>query len=162
MRTPAPTNRTRAPPHLFRPVQPIPGNTVLLVEDDPSHVELITRAFQRGKISNPLVVARDGTEALDILFPGGRAARALPCLVLLDLRLPRVGGLEVLRRIRHDRDTHRIPVVVVTSSSADPDLENALSSGANSYIQKPGDAATFERVIAEVQRYWLALNEPPC
>jgi two-component system response regulator len=144
-------------------LQRIPGNNVLLVEDDPSHVDLITRAFQRGKISNPLVVARDGAEALDILFPGGgRAARTLPCLVLLDLRMPRVGGLEVLRRIRRDRDTHRIPVVIVTSSSADPDLENALSSGANSYIQKPGDAATFERVIAEVQRYWLGLNEPPC
>jgi two-component system response regulator len=140
-----------------------PGSSVLLVEDDPSHVDLITRAFQRGKISNPLVVARDGAEALDLLFPGGgRAARDLPCLILLDLRLPRVGGLEVLRRVRRDRDTHRIPVVIVTSSSADPDLENALSSGANSYIQKPGDAATFERVIGEVQRYWLALNEPPC
>ena len=82
--------------------------------------------------------------------------------MLLDLRLPRVDGLEVLRRIRRDRDTHRIPVVIITTSSADPDLEAALTSGANSYIQKPGDAATFERMIGEVQRYWLSLNEPPC
>ena len=133
------------------------GQVILLVEDNPSDEELTLRALRKAKIANPVVVARDGAEALAHLFTPGAA---LPQLVLLDLNLPKLGGLEVLRRIRADERTKLIPVVILSSSSEDRDLTGGYGVGANSYIVKPVDFTRFADAVKQLGLYWLELNRP--
>ena len=141
------------------------NNVILLVEDNPSDIGLTKRALVKNGIRNDLVVAEDGQEALDYLFCAGaysgRDVTALPLLVLLDLNLPRVDGLEVLRRIRTDDRTSRLPVVILTSSREEEDIAASYDVGANSYIRKPVDFHQFADVIKGVGLYWLVINEPP-
>ncbi len=138
---------------------------ILLVEDNPDDVELTLRAFKKHSISNQVVVAHDGLEALDYLFGtgahAGRGPTELPAIVLLDLKLPKIGGLEVLRRIRADRRTGIIPVVVLTSSKEQQDLVKCYEHHCNSFIRKPVDFTQFAEAIRQLGLYWLLLNEPP-
>ena len=138
---------------------------ILLVEDNPSDIGLTQRALAKSQIANELVVAEDGQEALDFLFgTGAYAGREMDlslALILLDLKLPRVDGLEVLRRIRADARTQRLPVVILTSSQEEQDLAQSYDLGANSYIRKPVDFAQFAQAIQHLGLYWLVLNEPP-
>jgi len=139
--------------------------TILLVEDNSSDIELTKRALGKNHIANELVVAEDGQEALDYLFGertyAGREITQLPALVLLDLKLPKVGGLEVLQRIRANQQTRRLPVVVLTSSKEEQDLAASYDLGVNSYIRKPIDFAQFAQTIQQLGLYWLVLNELP-
>ncbi len=136
---------------------------ILLVEDNPDDEALTLRAFRKNKIANPVVVARDGVEALDYLFGRGQHADRehweLPAVVLLDLKLPKVDGLEVLERLRLDRRTRLLPVVVLTSSREERDLAEAYRLGANSYIRKPVDFNCFLDTVGQLGNYWLKLNE---
>ena len=139
--------------------------TILLVEDNRDDEALTLRAFQRNKIRNPIVCVRDGQEALDWLFGegtyAGRNPNHLPSVVLLDLKLPKVDGLEVLRRVREHPATRLAPIVILTSSREDRDRLEGYSLGANSYIQKPVDFEQFVTAIHQLGLYWLVLNEPP-
>lgn len=141
------------------------SRSILLVEDNPSDVGLTKRALDKSMITNPLVVAEDGQEALDYIFGegtfAGREINDLPLLILLDLKLPRVNGLEVLRRIRADARTRRIPVVILTSSTQTEDLAAGYDYGVNSYIRKPVDFNQFAETIKHLGLYWLLINEPP-
>jgi two-component system, response regulator len=136
---------------------------ILLVEDNADDEALTQRAFTKARIKNKVVVARDGAQALDYLFARGEfAARDVgetPQVVLLDLNLPKVGGLEVLRAIRADPRTKLLPVVVLTSSKQDRDLVEGYRLGANSYVVKPVDFSQFSEVVAQLGLYWLVLNE---
>ena len=136
---------------------------ILLVEDNPSDIALTQRAFAKSHIANELVVAEDGQEALDYLFgsgaPADRKQRDLPTLVLLDLKLPRVDGLEVLRRVRADSRTSRLPVVILTTSNEEQDVAQGYDLGANSYIRKPVDFGQFIQAVENLGLYWLILNE---
>lgn len=138
---------------------------VLLVEDNPDDVELALRAFAKHKLLNQVVVAQDGPEALDYLFGtgahAGRDPSDLPQLVLLDLNLPRLGGLEVLRRIRADERTKLLPVVILTTSKEEQDRLQSYLLQVNSYIRKPVDFEQFSRAIQQLGLYWLILNEGP-
>ena len=135
--------------------------TVLLVEDTQDDVDLTLHCFKKNNISNNIVVVRDGVQALDYLFgKENKAAADLPMLVLLDLKLPKVGGLEVLRRIRAEPRTKRLPVVILTSSKQEQDRANGYDGGANSYICKPVDLDQFTEAIRQLGFYWLLLNEP--
>jgi two-component system response regulator len=138
---------------------------ILLIEDNSSDVDLTKRALEKGRIANELVVARDGTEALDYLWGegthAGRDVSDLPAVTLLDLKLPKVPGLEVLRRIRADGRTRRMPVVILTSSKEEQDLAASYDLGANSYISKPVDFEQFTEAIEQLGLYWLVWNEPP-
>lgn len=138
---------------------------ILLVEDSPDDVELTLHALRREKLANNIHVARDGEEALQFLFCNGEhEARSFdrpPRLVLLDLKIPKVDGLEVLRRLKADPRTRTIPVVILTSSKEERDLAAVYGLGANSYIQKPVDFNQFRDVIRKVGFYWLLINEPP-
>jgi len=133
---------------------------ILLVEDNPMDVDLTRRAFARRKINNPVQVARDGEEALSQV-ERWQAGEPLPMLILLDLKLPRVDGLEVLRRLKSDPDFLHIPVVVLTTSSEDKDVQMAYRLGANSYIVKPVDFDRFIEMVGQIQDYWCHLNTPP-
>ena len=139
--------------------------TILLVEDNPSDIDLTKRALANANIANKLVVAEDGQEALDYLFGtghyAGRDAAPLLAVVLLDLKLPKVDGLDVLRRIRADERTKRLPVVTLTSSQEEQDIAAGYDLGANSYIRKPVDFSQFAEAIKSMGLYWLVLNEPP-
>jgi CheY-like chemotaxis protein len=136
--------------------------TVLLVEDDPDDEELTIRGLKRANLQNPIDVARDGQDAIDYLLgTEDQTAKPLPAVVLLDLKLPRVGGLEVLKRIRADERTRRLPVVILTSSSEDRDLINGYDLGANSYVCKPIQFDQFATAVAQLGIYWLMINEPP-
>jgi len=141
------------------------NNVILLVEDNPDDVDLTLRAFRKSQILNEIVVARDGVEALDYLFATGiyaeRDPKALPEVVLLDLKLPRVDGLEVLRRLRDNERTRRLPVVVLTSSNEERDILSSYDLGANSFVRKPVDFAQFLTAAQQLGMYWLVLNEPP-
>ncbi|MGO4883526.1 MAG: response regulator [Bryobacteraceae bacterium] len=141
------------------------SKTILLIEDNPSDIELTRRALEKSRIANELVVVQDGQEALDYLFGSGacpgREAAALPGLALLDLKLPKVLGLEVLRAIRSDPRTRRLPVVILTSSNEERDVAAGYDLGVNSYIQKPVDFNRFAQAIQQLGFYWLILNEPP-
>lgn len=138
---------------------------ILLVEDNPDDEALTLRAFTKNRIRNPVVVARDGVEALDYVFATGKFAlrdkAERPALVLLDLKLPRVDGLEVLRQIRQNEATRLLPVVVLTTSRERQDIRSAYSLGANSYIRKPVDFERFIQTVGQLAMYWLALNENP-
>lgn len=139
--------------------------TILLVEDNADDEALSMRAFARNKIRNPVVCVRDGQEALDWLFGtgphAGRSPDERPAVVLLDLKLPKVGGLDVLRRIREHPVTRLTPVVILTSSCEECDRLDGYSLGANSYIRKPVDFPQFVEAVRQLGLYWLVLNEPP-
>jgi two-component system response regulator len=139
--------------------------SILLVEDNLDDEALTRRALKKNNISNEVVVARDGAEALDYLFGTGkyegRDLSDMPQLVLLDLKLPKVDGLEVLRRMRADERTRLLPVVILTSSREQQDLVDGYGYGANSYIRKPVDFGQFVEAVRQLGLYWLVLNETP-
>ncbi len=141
-----------------------PGE-ILLVEDDPYDLELTLHALKRNHLADRVQVVRDGTEVFDLVLGTGvhaeRPARSAPKLILLDLKLPKVAGMEVLRRIKSDPRTRTIPVVVLTSSFEDRDLLESYRLGANSFITKPGDFEQFVAAVGQLGHYWLLLNEPP-
>jgi two-component system response regulator len=141
------------------------SKTILLVEDNPDDVKLTLRAFKRNNMLNPIVVARDGVEALDFLFArdayAERAGKPPPTLVILDLKLPKLDGLEVLRAIRGDERTKLIPVVILTSSKEQQDLMQGYALGANSYVRKPVDFTEFMEAVRLLGIYWLMTNQPP-
>ena len=141
------------------------AKTILLVEDNPDDLELATRALKKGGYGESIMVARDGVEALDFMFGtgafAGRDTTAQPTVVLLDLKLPRLGGHEVLERLRKDKRTQLVPVVVLTSSDERDDVRGAYARGANSYIRKPVEFGRFTTAISEIGRYWIDLNTPP-
>jgi len=138
---------------------------ILLIEDNPYDEELTLMALDKNNILNEVVVARDGEEALDFLFgsgPGSAADRKLlPTIILLDLKLPKVSGLDVLRKIRAESQTQSLPVVILTSSQEDKDLLESYSLGCNSYVRKPVDFAMFVEAARQLGLYWLLLNECP-
>ncbi len=134
------------------------GVEILLVEDNPSDAELTLRALKQRNLANRVFLCKDGAEALDFFENG---ASPVPRVVLLDLKLPKVDGLEVLQRLKHNPRTKSIPIVVLTSSREEPDIEKAYELGANSYIVKPVDFEAFARAVADVGLYWLLLNHPP-
>jgi len=134
---------------------------ILLVEDNPDDEALAMRALAKTKVANEVVVARDGAEALRCLFGDGQQLARLPDVILLDLKLPKVDGLEVLRRIRADQRTRFIPIVVLSSSDETKDVTESYRLGANSYIRKPVDFAQFTDVVRQLGSYWLLLNEVP-
>lgn len=137
--------------------------TILLVEDNPDDVTLTLRAFKKSNILNEVMVAHDGVEALDYLLAtgaySGRNNGLMPQLILLDLKLPKLDGMEVLRRIRADNRTRLLPVVILTSSKEEQDIVDGYNLGANSYIRKPVDFAQFSEAIRQLGLYWLVLNE---
>jgi two-component system response regulator len=137
---------------------------ILLVEDNPNDEELTLRALRKSQILNRVVVARDGAEALDYLFSRGayanRSATEIPQVILLDLKLPKIDGLEVLREIRNDERTKLLPVVVLTSSLEDRDLIQSYGLGANSYVRKPVDFNQFVDAVKQLGLYWLVINQP--
>ena len=141
------------------------SKVILLVEDNPSDVALTERALAKARILNELVVADDGQEALDYLWGAGahsgRDVAELPALVLLDLKLPKVPGLEVLRQIRGDARTRRVPVVILTTSKEEQDVAAGYDLGVNSYIRKPVDFKQFASAVEQLGLYWLLLNEAP-
>ena len=138
---------------------------ILLVEDNPDDEALTLRALKKNNIRNEVVVAHDGAEALDYLFCtgayAGRDPTVMPAVTLLDLKLPKVDGLEVLRRLRADERTKLAPVVILTSSTEEKDMISGYSLGANSYIRKPVDFGQFTEAVGKLGLYWLLLNEPP-
>lgn len=139
--------------------------TILLVEDNEDDVELTMHAFSQCHIANEIIVARDGMEALELLScgksPDQGPFRRLPAVMLLDLQLPKIGGLEVLRRIRRDNRLRQLPVVILTSSKEEQDMAASYDLGVNSYIRKPVDFDEFASAVAQLGMYWLLLNEVP-
>ncbi len=138
---------------------------ILLVEDNPDDAALTVHALESNKIGNTLVIARDGVEALDYLFCtgpyAGRDPKDIPAVVLLDIKLPKIDGLEVLRRIRAEARTHLLPVVILTSSNEEEDRLKGYALGANSYVRKPVDFDDFIRAAGQLGLYWLLLNQSP-
>jgi len=143
----------------------MPEKMVLLVEDNPDDEALTMRALKQSKLANEIVVTRDGSEALDYLFGTGayegRDLTHMPTVILLDLKLPKVNGLEVLQRLREDARTKLIPVVVLTSSSEDEDMMQSYQLGANSYVRKPVIFGKFADAVSQLGLYWMLLNQPP-
>lgn len=143
----------------------IRNRVILLVEDNPDEVELTMRAFEINEFANEIVVVKDGQEALDYLFAEGahakRGSMAMPDVVLLDLKLPKLDGHEVLRRIRADERTNRLPVVVLTSSGEERDIGASYDLGANSFVRKPVDLDEFIKAVQQLGTYWLVRNEAP-
>jgi len=139
--------------------------TILVVEDNPTDEALLLRALKKSGVTNPIVTAKDGLEAIQYLFATGRYefrdANELPAVVLIDLNLPKLDGLEVLRRMRANYRTKLLPVAIFTSSVEEQDLINGYSLGANSYVRKPIEFSKFSEVVASLIHYWLLVNEPP-
>ncbi len=137
---------------------------ILLVEDNPDDVELTRRALKKQNIVNDIIVVQDGAEALDCLFHRGKYSGVKPdrqfAVILLDLKLPKVDGIEVLRQIRGNKQTKYLPVVILTSSREEQDIANGYKLGANSYVRKPVDFAQFSEAVRNLGMYWLLLNEP--
>lgn len=140
------------------------GLEIVIVEDDPNDAELIMRVLRKHNLANKVVHLKDGAEALDFLFAQGgyadRVTKSTPRVILLDLKLPKVNGIEVLRRIKSDERTKRIPVVILTSSSEERDLKDAYELGVNSYVTKPIKFDEFAKVVADLGLYWMVLNRP--
>ena len=138
---------------------------ILLIEDDPNDVELTLHAFSKNNFTNNIHVLRDGAEALEYLYgseaPGGSSPHNIPKVILLDLKLPKVDGMEVLGRIKSDERTRLIPVVVLTSSREERDIVESYKLGVNSYITKPVDFEKFTETVRQLGLYWLLLNQPP-
>jgi two-component system response regulator len=138
---------------------------ILLVEDNPDDEELTTRALRHARVANDLVVARDGAEALDFLFGtgahAGRDLSRMPAVILLDLKLPKLSGLEVLQRLRADQRTRLIPTVILTSSSEDEDMLKSYRHGANSYVRKPVEFGAFATAVSQLGVYWMLINQSP-
>jgi len=138
---------------------------IVIVEDNPNDAELITRVFKKNGLENKSILLKDGAEALDFLFAQGarvgRPAQRMPKVILLDLKLPKVDGIEVLRRLKSDERTRKIPVVALTSSTEQRDLDAAYELGVNSYVTKPIEFSEFARTVAELGTYWLELNRLP-
>lgn len=138
---------------------------ILLVEDNPTDAELTIEALREAKLINHLVWVKDGAEALDFIFRkgafAGRAANSFPNVILLDLRLPKVDGLEVLQRLKADEQTRKIPVVVLTSSNEDRDIMRSYEQGVNSFVSKPVGFEEFARVVSQLGMYWLLTNRAP-
>lgn len=140
-------------------------DTILVVEDNPDDVELLLRALRKNKIANHIAITRDGAEALDYLFAAGeyadRDASETPRIILLDLKLPKLNGLQVLERIRADKRTELTPVIILTSSKEEQDLISGYKYGANSYVRKPVDFNEFVDAVRHIGLYWLLINETP-
>lgn len=140
-------------------------NIIMVVEDNQDDLDLTLRAFAKNNILNEIVIARDGVEALDYLFGTGahegRDLRVMPEVILLDLKMPRMGGIEVLRRIRGDARTKLLPVVVLTSSDEERDMIESYECGVNSYIRKPVDFSQFVDAVRQLSLYWMVLNQAP-
>jgi len=138
---------------------------ILLVEDDPDDVELILRSLKKYNISNKVTVVSDGQEALDYLFAGGAYANldkeTMPAVVLLDIKMPKIDGIEVLRRLRADERTKFLPVVMLTSSKEEQDLVNSYKYGCNSYVRKPIEFDELAEAVSKLGLYWLLINEAP-
>ena len=138
---------------------------ILLVEDNPNDEELTLRALRKANIANEVFVARDGQEAVDFLFgtgqQAGREPPKMPAVVLLDLKLPKLSGFDVLKRMRADPRTKAIPVVVLTSSSEDEDMLRSYQSGANSYVRKPIEFSAFANAVTQLGMYWILINQSP-
>lgn len=138
---------------------------ILLIEDNNSDAEMTIRALKKKNFANKIIRLKDGAEALDFLFAKGiyaeRKVENGPKVILLDLKMPKVGGIEVLKRLKADERTNRIPVVVLTSSSEDPDIEECYRLGANSYVVKPVQFESFTKAVSELGMYWMLLNHPP-
>jgi len=139
------------------------SKTILLIEDNRSDIDLTIRAFEKAHIQNELIIAEDGQEALDMLIGNNpqKQNMELPALILLDINLPKVDGIEVLRAIRQNKFTHNQTVVILTSSTEERDMKRAYDLGANSYIRKPVDFIQFSTVIQSLGNYWLTINEIP-
>ncbi|MGH6885366.1 MAG: response regulator [Geminicoccales bacterium] len=139
--------------------------SILLVEDNPDDEDLTLRALRQAKVANEVIVARDGAEALDYMFGkgkfAGRDVTILPAVILLDLKLPKLSGLDVLQRLRADARTRLIPIVILTSSSEDEDMLQSYASGANSYVRKPVEFGAFANSVSQLGVYWLLLNQSP-
>ncbi|MGH8707564.1 MAG: response regulator [Burkholderiales bacterium] len=139
--------------------------SILLVEDNPDDEDLTLRALRQAKVANEVIVARDGVEALDYMFGkgkfAGRDVTILPAVILLDLKLPKLSGLDVLQRLRADARTRLIPIVILTSSSEDEDMLQSYASGANSYVRKPVEFGAFANSVSQLGVYWLLLNQSP-
>ena len=139
--------------------------TIMLVEDNPDDEELTLRALRKASIANNVFVARDGQEALDFLFGtgqhAGREPQTMPAVVLLDLKLPKLDGIDVLQRMRADPRTRLVPVVVLTSSSEDEDMLRSYQSGANSYVRKPIEFSEFAHAVTQLGMYWMLINQTP-
>jgi two-component system, response regulator len=138
-----------------------PDAPILLVEDNPDDEALTLRAFKRSNVVNDVEVVRDGQEALDYLFGNGEPAKRTPAMILLDLKLPKVDGLEVLKQVRAHPVTKLIPVVILTSSHEELDLIDTYGHGANSYVRKPVDFTQFAESVRQLGLYWLVVNEAP-
>jgi two-component system, response regulator len=138
---------------------------ILLVEDNPNDEELTLRALKKANIANQVAIARDGQEALDFLFGAGKYAGreppTMPAVVLLDLKLPKLDGIDVLQRIRADPRTKLVPVVILTSSSEDEDMVRSYQSGANSYVRKPIEFGAFANAVTQLGMYWVLINQIP-
>jgi two-component system response regulator len=137
------------------------NEVILLVEDNPDDEALAIRALTKNNVTYNIVVARDGVEALNLLFGHGSNAPITPAVILMDLKLPKLNGIETLARIRGDERTHTLPVVMLTTSDEDADMIRSYEAGANSYVRKPIDFAEFSRVAAQLGVYWLQLNRRP-
>lgn len=134
------------------------GRHIVLVEDDPDDEELTLRALRRAHIASEVVVTHDGQQAVDLLCHGDAP---LPAVVLLDLKLPKLDGIDVLQRLRGTARTRALPVVVLTSSSEDADMQRCYAAGANSYVRKPVESGAFDGAVAQLGQYWTEVNEPP-
>jgi CheY-like chemotaxis protein len=143
---------------LERPIAPV---KILLVEDNPHDVEITVRALKKGQVKNELVIARDGQEALDVLFGANTGEKFLPGLVLLDLNLPKVNGLEVLKELKADPELRRVPVIILTASTHEQDVVRSYELGVNTFITKPVKFEDFIRVVTMIEQYWIVIATLP-